>query len=221
MIEFSRFERQTLSLATLLLVLGTAGRLLLAPAAGEPDWRPGAGHRAASTLDDVRRAVGVGVEEVAEAARPLQAGERIDLNAADEVQLRRLPGIGPARAAAIVADRTANGPFGSVGDLVRVPGIGAASIARWSGAITAGGGNPAVAPSGVGVPGEPSGRKIDLNRAHPNELEQITGIGPVIARRIVTAREQHGPFRSVEELAEIPGIGPKLLEILRSRVRAP
>lgn len=47
-----------------------------------------------------------------------------DLNAAPERHLLLLPGIGPARARAIVAERDRGGPFGSVGDLRRVPGIG-------------------------------------------------------------------------------------------------
>jgi competence protein ComEA len=48
----------------------------------------------------------------------------VDLNAATADELEVLPGVGPATAAAIVDDRTRNGPFASVGDLDRVPGIG-------------------------------------------------------------------------------------------------
>jgi competence ComEA-like helix-hairpin-helix protein len=62
---------------------------------------------------------------------PLIDGERadellttLDVNAATTGQLAALPGIGPARAVAIVADREVNGPFEQPSDLQRVPGIG-------------------------------------------------------------------------------------------------
>lgn len=48
----------------------------------------------------------------------------IDLNAADAATLEQVKGIGPSKAAAIVKYREQNGPFASVDDLVRVPGIG-------------------------------------------------------------------------------------------------
>lgn len=53
----------------------------------------------------------------------------IDVNTAGADELQRLPGIGPARAAAIVADRERNGPFSSCADLARVTGIGPATVA--------------------------------------------------------------------------------------------
>lgn len=221
MLAFSPSERRTLSLAGGLLVLGTFGRLLLAPGPVESEWRPTAASRPAESLGAARRSVEAAVERDAEAGRPLEPGERIDVNQADETQLRRLPGVGPARAAGIVADREENGPFSTPEELSRVPGVGAASIARWAGmteASVASLPNPG-ARAGGHVEALPA--VIDLNRAQPKELEQITGIGPVLARRIVAAREQRGAFRSVDELGRIPGIGPKLLEILRARVRAP
>jgi comEA protein len=52
------------------------------------------------------------------------AGGSVDLNTASATELDTLPGVGPATAAKIIADRTANGPFRTVEDLMRVPGIG-------------------------------------------------------------------------------------------------
>lgn len=52
----------------------------------------------------------------------------IDLNAATEAELQLLPGVGPTRARAIADDRRRHGPFASVDDLDRVPGIGPATI---------------------------------------------------------------------------------------------
>jgi len=57
------------------------------------------------------------------------AGGKVDINRADAVTLETLPGIGPATAQKIIAEREANGPFASVEDLARVPGIGEKRIA--------------------------------------------------------------------------------------------
>lgn len=58
------------------------------------------------------------------------AAASIDMDRAMESELDRLPGIGPALAARIVADRTARGPFGSIDGLKRVKGIGPALAGR-------------------------------------------------------------------------------------------
>ena len=60
--------------------------------------------------------------------------------------------------------------------------------------------------------------QIDINNADAVMLEQLPGIGPVKANAIVSYREQHGPFRSVEELVRVPGIGERSLEQLREQI---
>lgn len=62
---------------------------------------------------------------------------------------------------------------------------------------------------------------ISLNRAGVAELVALPGIGPQLARRIVEYREAHGPFTSVDELQNVPGIGPAKLAELRGRVTLP
>ena len=61
----------------------------------------------------------------------------IDINSATADQLTSLPGIGPSKAAAIVSDREANGPFASCSDLSRVKGVGAATVSLMEGTCTA------------------------------------------------------------------------------------
>lgn len=61
--------------------------------------------------------------------------------------------------------------------------------------------------------------RIDVNSAASAELELLPGVGPKLAGAIVEFREQHGPFRAVEDLDQATGIGPSTLERLRERVR--
>jgi competence protein ComEA len=57
--------------------------------------------------------------------------------------------------------------------------------------------------------------RMDLNRARAAELNQLPGIGTTLAERIVTHRQNHGPFRSIDALRQVSGIGPKTLERIR------
>lgn len=60
---------------------------------------------------------------------------------------------------------------------------------------------------------------LDLNTATQEQLESLPGVGPVMAGAILTWREEHGSFSSVEELQEISGIGPKTFTKLAPLVR--
>lgn len=60
---------------------------------------------------------------------------------------------------------------------------------------------------------------ININTATLGELELLPGIGPALAARIIEHREKYGAFRSVDELDRVKGIGPKILERVRSLVR--
>ncbi|HEY5432939.1 MAG TPA: ComEA family DNA-binding protein [Coriobacteriia bacterium] len=63
---------------------------------------------------------------------------KIDLNTATEAQLDTLPGVGPSTAGKIVSDRTESGPFRTVDDLMRVPGIGPAKLDALKDLVTVG-----------------------------------------------------------------------------------
>jgi competence protein ComEA len=74
------------------------------------------------------------------------------------------------------------------------------------------------APSGAEAGGSPVGGKVHLSAASADELDELPGVGPVTAQKIVDWRMQHGPFRTLEDLDAIPGIGPARIEQLRDLV---
>ena len=63
--------------------------------------------------------------------------------------------------------------------------------------------------------------RIRINSATAAELEQLPGVGPVLASRIADHLEKHGPFATVEDLLDVPGIGEGKLETLRDSVALP
>lgn len=70
-------------------------------------------------------------------------------------------------------------------------------------------------------PGSPVlGGTMNVNTATAEQLEQLPGVGPVLAQRIVKWRNDHGAFASVEELDAVPGIGAKMLASIRDLVSA-
>jgi len=60
--------------------------------------------------------------------------------------------------------------------------------------------------------------KVNINTASAQELETLSGIGPVKALAIVDYRSENGLFRTVDELINVPGIGPKTLEAIRDQI---
>jgi len=83
---------------------------------------------------------------------------------------------------------------------------------------------PAAAAGGTGAPvaggsAAPGGR-LDLNTATAADLDALPGVGPVLAQRILDRRAAQGPYTSVDELAEVQGIGPTTLARLAPLLRA-
>ena len=109
----------------------------------------------------------------------------------------------------VIAPSGVQGGGGSPGGQPAPGGGGALS-----GAAAVPGGNGAATQGGPA-----SGDLVDLNTATVEQLQTIDGVGPVMAERIFTWRQEHGRFTSVDELQEIDGIGPKKFAKLKDRVR--
>jgi competence protein ComEA len=92
------------------------------------------------------------------------------------------------------------------GQQVVVPRRGAAGPAPVGGAA-------------AGEPGGPPQAPVSLNTATAEQLDTLDGVGPATASKILEYRRQHGGFRSIDDLGEIPGIGPKRLAALRGKVQ--
>ena len=88
----------------------------------------------------------------------------------------------------------------------RAPGANAGAAAAATGAGTGG---------GAGTQAPP----ISLSSATPEQLDTLDGVGPATAQKILDWRREHGGFRSVDDLGQVPGIGPKRLAALRERVQ--
>ncbi|GAA2743487.1 MULTISPECIES: ComEA family DNA-binding protein [Kitasatospora] len=134
---------------------------------------------------------------------PATTGSTVVVDIAGKVQspgLRTLPG------GSRVADalRAAGGPLpGTDTDSLNL-----ARILNDGEQILVGGPPPAVGPS---TPGGP----VSLNRATAEQLDTLPGVGPTLARRILQYRQDHGPFRSLDQLRQVPGIGARKYEDLK------
>lgn len=79
---------------------------------------------------------------------------------------------------------------------------------------------PQAAPPGTaGAPAAAPGQPLDLNTATAEQLDDLPGVGPVLAQRIVEYRTRNGGFRSVEQLREVSGIGERRYAELKDLVR--
>jgi competence protein ComEA len=78
-------------------------------------------------------------------------------------------------------------------------------------------GQEGVAPAPV-TGGAVAGGLVNVNSAIATELEELPGIGEVIAQRIIDYRTENGPFATVDELVDVSGIGDAILESIRELV---
>ena len=222
--DLNRAERKALGAALVLVGVSLVTRTLLAPDPGRVEGL--------DAIDSETDLAGIEGEVVAALAReqraqtPLADGERIDVNRAPADELRRLPGVGPSLAAALIEERQ-RAPFLDPADLERVRGVGEVTAGRLASHVRFEPGAPHSAPAppsaratptAAGCP--PGGARIDLNRAARAQLEGLSGIGPALAARIIEDRSAHGPFETPEAVTRVRGIGAGSLARFREQVCA-
>jgi competence protein ComEA len=153
----------------------------------------------------------------------------------------------PRKAASITVERSRSSAFVHVTGAVRRPGVyripswarldlavkragGAKRSADLEGvnlAARVSDGQQVVVPerhsaaAGAATPGDvaPADAPISLNTATADQLDELDGIGPATAEKILEWRKEHGGFRSVDDLKQVSGIGPKRFEALKDSVR--
>src|SRR4051794_7444948 len=101
------------------------------------------------------------------------------------------------------------------GQQVVVPSRAAGGVTAAPAPGAGGGGGGGAGGARAGRPGPP----VSLNSATADQLDTLDGIGPATAAKIIAWRTQHGGFRSVADLGQVPGIGPKKLAAIKDRVQ--
>lgn len=77
---------------------------------------------------------------------------------------------------------------------------------------------PRMGESVVAADGAIESGPVNLNQATAEQLDTLPGVGPATAAAIIAYRDQHGPFASVDDVADVRGIGPAKLDALRGLV---
>ena len=209
-------EARALLLLLALAVAGQGARYLLT----RPGQAPGE-VQLLSTLTP--ESPGAQRDSAMQLARPLGAGEKIDVDRASVSELTRLPKVGPRLAKTIAAYREDHGSFGNLSRLDQVPGVGPGLLQALESHVV-------FSSAVVSAPGDQSGlgpllpqpvspaAPLNINSATLQQLDSLPGIGPGRAAAILRYRQEHGPFTSVDQLGQVPGLGPAALARMHDRI---
>jgi competence protein ComEA len=132
----------------------------------------------------------------------------LDLNKATIEQLQDLPGVGEATAKKIIAGR----PYSKVDDLAKA-GVPARTIEGIRALVQVA---PAAAKSKKAMTSSPASAKVNINTADKATLETLPGVGGPTAQAIIDGR----PYKSIDDLDRVRGLGRRRLDALRDRVTA-
>ncbi|MFM8236367.1 MAG: ComEA family DNA-binding protein [Actinomycetota bacterium] len=191
--------------------VATVGIAALVTAAGVAWWRSGSASEALPPLPDpqpvVTSSTTVAVDLVVHVVGAVRTPGVVRLRDGSRV-LDAVGAAGGATPAADLARLNLAAPLAD-GTRVVVPRVGEPTPVAEPGDL---------APPGAEVAGSSPG-PIDVNRATAAELEALPGVGPATAAAIVREREEHGPFRSPDDLERVRGIGPAKLAALRDQIR--
>ena len=165
----------------------------------------------------------------ASASARQRASNCTDINASGSSTLHRVSGIGAARAQAIIEYRDRNGPFQTLEHITRVSGVGPSTLANFreagfcvAGRPPAGAPDPPSSASATApappVPARAGGSRncTDINEASATALQSVSGIGRAKALAIVEYRDRNGPFRRLDQLTRVSGVGPATLRNFRA-----
>jgi competence protein ComEA len=230
----------------LLVVMAAAAlfatRVVLARAAGTPRPVPAAGARgsALTSATSSRTPFGRPGPATAQNGTPAKVGATatagtVTVHVVGQV---RQPGVVTLATGSRVVDavakaggalRTADLPALNLarvlvdGEQIRVTRPGESPVIGAPAGAAGGGGGADGGAGAAGSGGESAGSSapgapLNLNQATAAQLEELPGVGPVLAQRIVDWRTAHGRFATVDELGEVSGIGDKIFDELRTRV---
>lgn len=145
----------------------------------------------------------------------------VNINTASLEELQKLPGIGSAKAMAIVQYRSVFGEFYDISEIKNVNGIGESVFEEIRDYITVGAVSPRLVeadPPEADIPDTSEDIFVDLNTATLSELCKIPGIGSAKARAIIEYREENGWFYDIGEIKNVSGIGEKLFESIEEYI---
>lgn len=132
--------------------------------------------------------------------KKIKERRKVNLNTADSATLQTLPNMGPNRAEDILRYRRSGNVFRNVDDLKKIEGFGERTAKRLKPHVKYG-------EDHYSPPSKSTSGKIDINSASEEELKSLSGVGTVMAQRIIEYRKRNGPFESYSDLDKVSGIG--------------